>query len=128
MIVASNSESQIETIAEHEFTCGLCDSPAGTVSLKVKDDRSMVVVSSFTGVVRVPVESHAASRAQTALASGNAQTLYNLDLEFAPFYCPRCQKCYCQDHWRYWDVDDEDGWYDSTRGSCPVGHERMLSD
>jgi hypothetical protein len=119
---------EFKILAEHEFKCSICSSLAGKVSLKMKDNSSTMFIASFTGSVQSHVPQSVLSIAQTALSEGDVQTLYTIDIEFTPFYCPRCQKCYCEQHWRYWDVHDEDGWYDSTRGECPVGHERMLSD
>jgi hypothetical protein len=58
---------------------------------------------------------------------GDARALYELDLELAPFYCPRCDRSYCGEHWASADVF-EDGMHDSIRGTCPEGHERLLED
>lgn len=127
-MMASQESSDSMILAEHEFSCCLCSSSAGKVVLEMKDDRATMFIFSFTGNVRSHVPLSALPNAQMALSKGIVQTLYEIDIEFTPFYCPRCQKCYCKEHWRYWDVDDEDGWYDSTQGVCPAGHERMLSD
>ena len=85
-------------------------------------------ISSFTGSVQSIIQRNAVSIVKKALFDGDARPLYLIDIEFTPFFCPACNKCYCKEHWRFWDVDDEDGWYDSTRGMCPAKHERMLSD
>jgi hypothetical protein len=126
--MTSKKNLEYKILAEHEFKCSLCSSSAGKVSHKVKDNKSTMFISSFTGNVQSHIPPRAVSGAHKALSEGDVKTLYMMDIEFTPFYCPRCQKCYCREHWRYWDVDDENGWYDSTRGVCPVGHERMLSD
>jgi hypothetical protein len=47
--------------------------------------------------------------------------------ELTPFYCPDCQLNYCTNDWDTWVLSD-DGFYDSTRGRCPYGHEHMLDD
>lgn len=121
-------DQDVRLLAEHEFTCSICSQLAGTVSLKMKGHKPSMHVSSFTGRVVSQVSPDAVELLNTALVKGNVRSLYMSDLEFAPFYCPRCNANYCREHWRTWDVDDEDGWYDSTRGVCPSGHERMLSD
>ena len=67
---------------------------------------------------------------RVALEAGTPEALYRVDLELAPNWCPRCPAVYCRDHWRTWEVFDPDypAWHEETRGSCPNGHERMLSD
>ena len=62
-----------------------------------------------------------------ALSRGDARALFELDREFAPFWCPDCGACYCGEHYTHWDVWD-DGFFDCVRGQCPRGHQRMLMD
>lgn len=56
--------------------------------------------------------------------------LHARNLEFAPLWCPKCAAVYCKDHWDTWPVFDPDypSWFEETRGICPNGHERMISD
>ena len=72
----------------------------------------------------------ATGRILAALAAADAEALYAVNLEFAPFWCPRCRAAYCGEHWRTWLVFDEDDptWFEEQRGICPEGHERMLVD
>lgn len=65
--------------------------------------------------------------AAAEIDAGDVQALYRLDGEWAPFYCPACEACYCREHWRTW-MDFDDGFYDCTWGTCPAGHTRMLDD
>jgi len=44
------------------------------------------------------------------------------------FYCPKCDKCYCGNHWSTRIVWESGGWYDYTMGKCPKGHKRMIDD
>lgn len=69
-------------------------------------------------------------RLRAALAAGDARDIFELDAEYAPFYCPTCGASYCAGHWDRWDVFDDEipDWHDSIRGRCPRGHERMLED
>lgn len=114
--------------AWHEFTCSECSKPAGKLKLEGKGAAARLVVSSFTGRVESQVRPEALSAVESALSEGDIQTLFEIDLEYAPFYCLSCNRCYCDEHWAFWDVFEEDGWFDATRGVCPRGHERMLSD
>ena len=70
----------------------------------------------------VPMELVAA-----ALDSRSAAALFELDSEYAPFWCPTCGVSYCRDHYRTVEVYDE-GFFDCIRGVCPQGHERTLAD
>jgi hypothetical protein len=69
-------------------------------------------------------------RLRTAMVRDDVAALYSINLEMTPNWCPTCAALYCRDHWRTWEVFDEEYpmFHDSTRGACPNGHERMLSD
>jgi hypothetical protein len=62
-----------------------------------------------------------------ALRAGDAEGLYSIDRDFAPFLCRKCAKSYCSSCWTVW-VDFDDGFYDCTRGRCPDGHVRVMDD
>jgi hypothetical protein len=128
VIVTSVENDEVKVVGEHEFTCFLCSKSAGQVRLEMQGDRPRMLISSFTGRVTSRVPEDAIDELEAALSEGDVQTLFSVDLEFAPFYCPACSESYCDEHWTSWAVFEEDGWYDSTRGKCPHGHERMLSD
>jgi hypothetical protein len=97
--------------------CRLCSKPAGTLVVEGNKLRR----ESFTGTLTQPLTD------SVRAAIGDAQALYGLDPELAPFYCPRCRANYCGEHWRSYDIF-EDGLHDSIRGACPLGHDRMLED
>jgi hypothetical protein len=42
-------------------------------------------------------------------------------------YCPKCDKVYCRDH-IHTQVVWDDGFYDYTYGTCPMGHKRIIDD
>ena len=69
-------------------------------------------------------------RILAALAAADAEALHGVNLEFAPFWCPRCRAAYCGEHWQTWLVFDEEDptWFEEQRGICPEGHERMIVD
>jgi hypothetical protein len=110
------------------FRCFECGSTAGTVRLATSWLGLCLEVSSFTSELKAPVSQLGETVADLVAAMDSAKALYNCDHEFAPFFCPICDRCYCGEHWRRWDVFDEDGWHDSIRGVCPQGHERMLEE
>lgn len=61
------------------------------------------------------------------LAAGDrlAETLFDWDPEWAPFYCPVCERAYCSAHWRLEPVFDEAG-FDYYSGSCLYGHRHKI--
>lgn len=74
----------------------------------------------------MPVESYA-DIANGVLAAGDrlAETLFDWNTEWAPFYCPVCERAYCTEHWRLEPVFDETG-FDFYSGSCLYGHRHMI--
>lgn len=65
-----------------------------------------------------------------ALAERDIIALWELNPEYVPMWCPRCQAVYCADEWTLWPVyaDDMPGWFEELRGRCPAGHERRIYD
>jgi len=91
---------------------------AGTVGV-----RRGLVVDTPWGAGEFPDPSQAVA---DGLEVHDAGFLHFLDPAFAPFWCPRCEAVYCDDHWRTWVVAGSEGEPDHTWGSCPRGHERLL--
>jgi len=117
-------------VIEATFACSVCAKQAGAIQLHGPAAPAEVRRESFTSVLRAPATAEAFEQLRAALAAGDAGAIFDLDPEYAPFYCPPCRASYCGDHWDRWDVFDEDfpDWRDSIRGHCPRGHERMLED
>ena len=121
----------LETAAsdyEVSFSCAECGAVAGVVRLRTSELGVCLEVSSFTSELKVPARELSRSIEQLQCAMRSAQSLYELDFELAPYYCPTCELTFCGAHWRTRDVFDEDGFHDSIRGVCARGHERMLED
>lgn len=116
--------------AQASFPCARHGTPAGTVHLHEMGGDWLLVVEGFLGKMSVRLGTDDAQRVAHALERADAASLYALDLEYAPFYCPECEKVYCADCWRTFLVfaDDMPGWLEETRGTCPQHHERMLMD
>jgi hypothetical protein len=126
--------------SQARFACARHGTEAGVVKLyrRFSEDSSLVI-ESFAGRAwhRIPLPEDAdtlgdpvAEALQDVLAQADAVGLLLLDPSWAPFYCVDCRKSYCGACWRTWEVYDDDfpDWIDQTRGVCPEGHERMLSD
>jgi len=120
-------EADAGPIVEAEFNCAICNKSAGTIQLTGTSAKAEIKRVSFTSHLRDRIKPKQFERLRDALLRKDAQSIYELDLEWASFYCPKCQASYCGDHWDHWDVF-EDGFHDSIRGKCPSGHERMLED
>jgi hypothetical protein len=123
-------KSRSDIVAEARFTCSTCDKEAGHIELFGRPSSAHVRRTSFTSVLSSAVHAEQFTDLRSAIELRDARRLHGLDLEYAPFFCPQCDAVYCGDHWKRWDVFDEDdpSWHDSIRGRCPKGHERMLED
>ena len=124
----TNKAQSSELVGEASYMCVKCKGEAGHVRLFGDLSSSQLQRTSFTGALTAVVPADQFSDLHSAIEQGDARRLHGLDLEYAPFYCPKCDAVYCGAHWVRWDVFDDDGWHDSIRGRCPNGHERMLED
>jgi hypothetical protein len=118
--------------AQATYTCGLHGTQAGSLHLHriAGGSEWLLVEEGFLGKTSMRLDSAAAERVAQVLQRADAAALYALNLEYAPFYCPTCAAVYCGECWRTFLVfaDDLPGFLEETRGICPQGHERMLSD
>ena len=119
-----------DAVAEARFMCSACDKEAGQMDLRGKPSRAYLGLDSFVDSLSILVPRKHFDQVRTAIAKCDAGTLYSLNREYVPFFCPKCRAIYCGDHWQRWDVfDDEDpSWHDSIWGRCPERHERKLQD
>ncbi|MGI8429997.1 MAG: hypothetical protein ACR2OB_12015 [Solirubrobacteraceae bacterium] len=56
-----------------------------------------------------------------ALRARDLARLRALNPDFVPFWCRRCDACYCRDHW-----GEKVPFHDSTYGICRAGHLQQL--
>ena len=118
-------------VAEARFVCARHGTEAGVVRLHGSEAAGWTaVVRSVVSSTLQPIGAGAAGALREAIESGDARAIHRLDLEWAPFYCPECGASYCEQCWRtVLEFDPEfPGWLEEIRGTCPEGHERMLSD
>ena len=114
----------MEILAERDFLCSICGKHAATVQLRA----GQVAIESFACRSESSISPSDEETLRAAISSGDMRALHECDSEFAPFFCPRCNACYCGEHWKHWDVFEDDGWFDCVQGICPQGHERTLVD
>ncbi len=62
-----------------------------------------------------------------ALVAEDAGALFDVNYEYAPFWCPMCRRSYCREHYAAIPTFD-DGFFDAMYGVCPRGHRRKLDD
>ena len=119
----------MEVIAAAEYTCAECGALAGRVEVIPSPDTpgNRLVLSVFLAMWEQATPDATYADAADALRRGDPRALWELNPEWAPFYCPECGTCYCRDHWRQWMEFDE-GFFDCSYGTCPRGHTRMLED
>lgn len=133
-------DDNLEVIAAATFDCSVCGEAAANVAIfRVKAGRTSsmlesahtkVVVSGFLWGYASWTERSDPHALVKAVNSGSASAVYDLDEEWAPFYCPECDRSYCKNHW-FVNIefdDDFPGWYDCAYGTCPEGHRRMIDD
>jgi hypothetical protein len=120
-------EDPTNLIAKATFNCVICGKEAATLELNKTESGVELSRKSFTSLLTTPVSGMALNNLTALLEAGDVRALHALDLEYAPCYCPQCGDCFCGDHWRVWDVFEED-WHDCVRGECPNGHQRLLED
>jgi hypothetical protein len=118
--------------AQATYACARHGTAAGSLHLHriAGGSEWLLVEEGFMGKTSMRLGPATADRVAQALERADAASLYAVDLEYAPFYCPTCGAVYCADCWRTFLVfaDDLPGFLEEVRGICPEGHERMLSD
>jgi hypothetical protein len=126
--VSSPIAPQDAPLEQHTFACAVCGAVAGQVQLYGPPERARVLRTCFTSALSGQVTHGHFAALYRAIAAGDARAIWETDDEYAAFYCPTCDACYCGEHWRHWLEFEEDGWLDCIMGECPHGHERMLED
>jgi len=117
-----------DTVVEGHFSCAECGARAGSVQLFGNHSTAEIRRASFTSLLSGPVPVSQFDDLRIAIWKEDARALFELDFEYAPFFCPECNAIYCGAHWQTMDEFDDDGYHDCIRGSCPNGHDRMLED
>ena len=105
----------------------LPDTPPGMDRLLVETVRLSIDGPVTTTHHFLPQMNIDIARLDAALRAGDVRSLYEMDIEYVPFWCRSCAKNYCRNCWVVWVVYDE-SFYDCTRGRCPMNHERTLDD
>jgi hypothetical protein len=85
----------------------------------------------FINSFKLAISPADAKRLSAAAANRDWATLNAFNPELLPWYCPKCGCNYAGDSWKVWAKFDDDPdchWFDSYRGVCPRGHERMVAD
>jgi hypothetical protein len=117
-------------VAEMRFTCVVHATEAGLVRLLGGPGGWVAAVDSVVCAHRARLHREEAEELLDALREMDVRRVHALEPEWAPFYCPACERVYCGECWRTTPVFDAEwvDWIEEVRGVCPRGHERMLSD
>lgn len=89
--------------------------------------RGSFILDGVTGKSTWAIQADQLEQLQNLFRRGAWRELYQLDPEWLSSYCATCDVNYCRDHWET-ELEFDDGFYDFTRGVCPRGHERVLTD
>ncbi len=63
-----------------------------------------------------------------AIGAGDWARLEGRHGDLVAFRCRRCGKVYCERCWSVGAPVFEDGFYDRTPATCPLGHEQTVDD
>ena len=81
----------------------------------------------ITGFLPYTDFSHQVSNLAAAIQAAcsiDAAALHALDQTWVPFYCPRCERSFCAEHWV---LQPACNWgFDHYAGSCPDGHPHLI--
>ncbi len=118
---------------EYHLTCAACGEIAAKFKVGVADilKETKLMYSGITTGLYLDAE-HApeifplldAEKIKEVHAFIRERTAYSEGMDA---YCPKCDKTYCREHYNPMEEYD-DGFYDCTYGTCPVGHRRMIDD
>lgn len=92
-------------------------------------DSDGIVVDYFGGTAWLAADSALFEQARNVLAGEvpDPAAIKRIKWDMAPFYCPDCEANYCYADWHPVVILDE-GFYDKTEGTCPVGHKHVIED
>jgi hypothetical protein len=117
---------------EIELLCEVC----GKVSMTFK--KGVIVKTEgfiFTGITkRAHLDENKKEELLELLRKDDIATAHKMVMDMGwatedglDGYCPECDKVYCRDH-IHTQVIWDDGFYDYTYGTCPMGHKRIIDD
>jgi len=136
---------------EARFTCAACRGQAATLWLVLPGEADPaqaaialggppvmdgLVASAMPGACRLIIHGGPAPMVVApvpryevtgALLAADAASLFSVDPELAPFWCPACAASYCAAHYLAETLYDE-GFMDGIRATCPRGHTRLVQD
>ena len=90
---------------DKSISCSICGNICAHMSFSITELSNKTKVFSvgltgFTQQLSVIVTEPVYYQLKTLYQIGDSKKLYAFDLEFAPYYCPKCDLNYCSQHWR----------------------------
>lgn len=115
--------------------CARCSKPAATFNLYLAGtgdgfgrDSDRLVRTGFMGEVTKFGKLDSLSQLLTALQLHNYTAARQHDPDLIAFHCRECDKDYCEQCWAIGPMEFDDGFYDCTSATCPLGHEQIVDD
>lgn len=117
---------------EYHLLCAICGTPGVIIKIGSKwytQGRAVI----YEGISKsTTLHINTAPEILTFLKQQKIKELHrymiqNLAFEGMDAYCPECDKIYCRHHYITEEEWDE-GFYDCTFGTCPLGHRRLIDD
>lgn len=111
--------------ADYTLNCSLCD--AETVRIGMQGDGLIISSPLRSYGIRVPDLKKYITAIENNQLGQVHQLLSELGFDGLDFYCPECDKVFCDEHYKLDPVWDK-GFYDYTEGTCPEDHRRVVDD
>ncbi|AEI93873.1 hypothetical protein [Roseobacter litoralis] len=123
------------------YSCAACQSEAAKIVLFVstelpqayagqalKRSFATLISADVCGKVSISVPRASYNTTAATLMRAVSGTDAMAGAKYTRSFCPTCQLCYCEEHWRIAEHVESGGWYDKTIGTCPKGHRHILDD
>lgn len=114
--------------AKHKLGCAICGLKTTYISIR----KNGLVVSSPLRSFGVTVPAKKIAEFELQIKNNDLVNLHKFlvgqKYDGLDFYCPDCDKIYCENHYILKPVWDFADFYDYTEGECPDKHRRILDD
>ncbi len=115
------------SLFKRKYYCHQCRDICGDVTVYEESGITKINILKFSQELYANVEPKDVKDLIAYYKIDNLIRIYEIDKEFAIFFCPECYESYCSNCWDRMMTFDEI-YYDAEYGVCPKGHRRMLFD
>jgi hypothetical protein len=102
--------------------------PAGTITAGAASTRDRLERTDFLGTLTRFGSPAELALLFDAICRGDYEAARGIDQDFVAFHCRACNTDYCEACWRLSPPVFDEGFYDYTLATCPLGHEQVVDD